>query len=215
MGLGLMQGRFERPRIDRDQQVTLFYVLALAEMNLGDLAVDLRLHRNARVGLNRADGVELQGDGLAHDLSNQHRDGAPHEAAGGVGLGLRASGAERDGENDCGPDPNDAVGAIVHSIGGEAMRNTRDRRDRHGRPAWQAMYVKLPLSSLRSSLSSETSRHNGRSGITRSCVPQPQSLSAKSCRPNLIRVTQGGENRRSRLVAPIRPRSSLARAPVA
>src|SRR3984893_765146 len=142
IGLGLMQGRFERPRIDRDQQVTPFYVLALAEMNLGDLAVDLRLHRNARVGLNRADGMELQGDGLTHDLGNQHRDGPAHEAAGGVGLGLRASGAERDGENDCGPYPYDTVEAITHSIGGEAMRNARDRRDRmyrHARSAWQAM----------------------------------------------------------------------------
>jgi hypothetical protein len=73
-------------------------------MNLGYFAIDLGPHRDGRVGLDCADRMELNRDGLLDGLGDQDRDRAGHEAARGVGSGLGASDTERGCGRDRGPD---------------------------------------------------------------------------------------------------------------
>src|SRR5208283_2354605 len=87
--LGLTQRCVEWTRIDREQQVALLDVLALAEMHLHDLAVDLRLHVDGRESLDAADRMNRIRDSLLHDLRSQ--DGHRVALAESVGRTVRAS----------------------------------------------------------------------------------------------------------------------------
>ena len=71
--LRLTQRGVERPRIDREQQVALLDVLALAEMHLHDLAADLRFHIHGRESLDPAYRADRIGDGLLLDLGREDR----------------------------------------------------------------------------------------------------------------------------------------------
>ena len=88
--LRLTQRGLERTRIDREQQVALLDVLALAEMHLHDLAVDLRLHVHGRESLDPADRADRIGDSLLHDLGGEDRHRLA--LAESIGRTVRASG---------------------------------------------------------------------------------------------------------------------------
>src|SRR5262249_48857336 len=100
--LGLLESGLERPSVDREQEVALLDVLALAEVHGHQLPADLGLHLDRRDRLDGADRPDLGGhrflDGSADD--NRHR-GWPGRARGFLPPGrIRAAGPET-GEDQC------------------------------------------------------------------------------------------------------------------
>ena len=93
-GLGLPHRRLERSGIDREQQLASLDVPAFREVDLLDLARDLRLDADGRVRLHVADGVHLD----RHDLllGGGHADRHGRRGRGGLRVArpIRA-GAER------------------------------------------------------------------------------------------------------------------------
>src|SRR5205085_4237944 len=81
--LDLIEHGLERPRIDREQQVTGLYVVAFVEMNLSQLAAHLSLDRDGRIGLDVADDVDLQRHVLLRDGSHSNWHSAFSPAASG------------------------------------------------------------------------------------------------------------------------------------
>ena len=78
VGGGLVQRGLERPGIDGEQQVAGLDVIALVEVNGGQLAAHLRLHGNGRVGFHVADDLDLHRDVLlgGHGYGDGHVAGA-------------------------------------------------------------------------------------------------------------------------------------------
>src|SRR5205807_8241247 len=73
VGLGLAQLRLERPRVDQREQIALLDVLALAERDLLDLAVDPHLDRDRVERLHGADAHAVDREALGR--GDAARDG--------------------------------------------------------------------------------------------------------------------------------------------
>ncbi len=69
--LGLVQRGLERPLVERDEQLALLDVVAFYEMDGGELAGDLRAHRNRGRGDDAADALHDDRHRFLHD----RRDG--------------------------------------------------------------------------------------------------------------------------------------------
>jgi hypothetical protein len=82
--LGLRQRRLKRPRIDREEQLSLLDVLPLGKMHRAQLTGDLRPHLNGRQRLDGPDGRDVHGDGFG--LGFRGHDGhRPAAAAASTG----------------------------------------------------------------------------------------------------------------------------------
>ena len=85
-GLGLGQRDLKRAGIDREEEVALFHEVALAEVDLGELAADLWLDGDRGAGLHAADGREEEWHGFPQGGHGDygHRTGAPRRPRRGV-----------------------------------------------------------------------------------------------------------------------------------
>ena len=79
---GLMQRGFERPTIEREQHLPGLHIVALLEVDVRQLAGDLRSHGDGRERLDGADDVHVE----RHVLLDDSIDGDGHR-------GLRRAGA--------------------------------------------------------------------------------------------------------------------------
>ena len=79
VGLRLLQRRFERPPIQREQDLPGRDVVAFGEVDAGQLAGGLRADRHGRERLGRADDADLDRHRLLNDRAN--RDGNRRRAA--------------------------------------------------------------------------------------------------------------------------------------
>jgi hypothetical protein len=92
VGARAAQAVLERPAVELHQQVAGLHVVALAEMHLGDDAVDLRLDGDVAQGLHRADGLNPARHVLLH--GDGGLDGHGGSAARLGGGGAAATGGE-------------------------------------------------------------------------------------------------------------------------
>jgi hypothetical protein len=70
----LMERRFEGTTIQREEDLSGLYVVALLKIDGGELAGDLRANGDGGIRLRRADQMDLEG----HILLNDRRDGHGH-----------------------------------------------------------------------------------------------------------------------------------------
>ncbi len=73
--LCLLQAGGERTRVDLEQDRALAHFVAFLEAYRDELAVDPGLHRDGRVGLDVADGVQPHGHRLENHRGGRHRHG--------------------------------------------------------------------------------------------------------------------------------------------
>ena len=73
-GFSLLQRRFERTSIEREQDLPLRDVVAFLEVDRGELAGDLRADGHAGRSLDGANRAELERHRLADDLRERHRN---------------------------------------------------------------------------------------------------------------------------------------------
>ena len=93
IGLGLLQRRLERPRIDHEELVALLDDVAFVEERLLQLAGDLRADRNGGVRLDVADGRDVDRHVLLRDLGRDHRLRAAAAAAAAAASATAAAAA--------------------------------------------------------------------------------------------------------------------------
>ncbi len=86
VGLGLAESRLQGALVQREEQIALFDLLALQDVDAGDLSIQLALERHARIRLYRADRADLDRGGLADRGIYGHRDSLPRR--GPLGLGF-------------------------------------------------------------------------------------------------------------------------------
>ena len=80
VGLGLLDGRLDRARVDHEQEVTLLEVGAVGDVDLDDPARDLRLDGDDLVRHALAHRVDVQGRVARDGRRHRHRRGRPLEA---------------------------------------------------------------------------------------------------------------------------------------
>jgi hypothetical protein len=96
IGLGLREGRLERPPVELEQDLVLLDVVAFLEVDRRELAGDLRPDGDDRVGFDSPDDADLDRHRLLHDRGHRDRHrlvaaAAPSAAAGARRAGLAAS----------------------------------------------------------------------------------------------------------------------------
>ena len=130
VGLSLLDHRLIGPRVDLEQDVAGFDVLALGEGHTGDLAVHPRFHGHIHVGLDGAQAGDEDRQVLALGGAERHR----HRLRARALRILRAAAGEEmpSAPGDCGDEDHDDPDAC-HASPGPARRPRPLRRRGAGR----------------------------------------------------------------------------------